>query len=76
MSSNDPPMILKGTYTTISNANLPYAVYKTSDDLFTIQFDGKSDAIEKIFPGWRGEYFNVNKTDFENFKKNVVNNPL
>lgn len=74
--SNDTPLILKGTYTSRSGINLDYGVYKIDDNQFVIQFDGRSASIAKIFPMWLGKVIIVNKTDFENFKANVVNDPL
>ena len=56
---------------------LQYEVNKVTDDLFSIFFtNGKSPALAELFPVWKGQWFNVNKTDFENFKDKVVNNPL
>ena len=76
MSNDSPPVILTGMYTSINGTQLPYNVYKIDDKLYTIAFEGKSASIEKIFPEWKGIFINVNKTDFENFRDNVVNKPL
>jgi hypothetical protein len=78
MSNDLPPPILKGTYTSDdSGIRLQYEVIKMNDDLFSIYFTtGISPDLAKLFPVWKGRYINVNKTDFENFKVNVVNNPL
>jgi len=77
MSYDLPPPILKGTYTSNSGIKLQYEVNKVRDDLFSIYFtNGRSATLEKLFPVWKGQWFNVNKDDFENFKNNVVDNPL
>jgi hypothetical protein len=77
MSNDLPPPILKGTYTSNSGIRLQYEVNKVTDNLFSIYFtNGKSPALAELFPVWKGQWFNVNKTDFENFKDKVVNNPL
>lgn len=69
------PILLKGMYAT--GPSIPYEAYQINDDLFTIQFINgtRSPIIGQIFPGAGGVGINVNKTDFENFKNNVVNNP-
>ncbi len=77
MSNDLPPPILKGTYTSNSGMKLQYEVNKVTDNLFSIYFtNGKSPALAELFPVWKGQWFNVNKIDFENFKDNVVDNPL
>lgn len=56
MSSTDSQIILEGTYTSMSGIKLPYAVSKTNENLFMIEFDGISAPIQQIFPTWRGHF--------------------
>ena len=48
----------------------PHQVY------FIFKDNGYNSSIENIFPQGRGNFFTINKNDFENFKNNVVDNPL
>jgi hypothetical protein len=72
--------ILSGTYRSSEEKDLPFTVTQLGDklgDKFGIFFvDKKDNTIYKLFPQWKGLGFMINKDDFENFKKNVVNNPL
>ena len=76
MSSNDPPIILKGTYTSRSGIKLPYTASDIGSNAVMIEFDGTSASIAKIFPNWQGKYIIVNNTEFENLKNIMNNNPL
>ena len=75
MSSNDPPIILKGTYTSRSGIKLPYKAYDIGNKV-VIEFNGISASIAKIFPGWEGKRIIVSNTEFENLKNIMNNNPL
>jgi len=68
--------ILSGKYTSPNGKVLDYVVH-ISGEQFLISFkNGISRTIARIFPSWAGGGFVISKYDFENFKKNVVNNPL
>jgi hypothetical protein len=72
--------ILEGTYTSPIGEEVSYGVYEF-DTLphqvyFIFKDNGYHSSIENIFPQGRGNFFTINKKDFENFKKNVVNDPL
>jgi hypothetical protein len=68
--------ILSGKYNSLNGKVLDYGVY-SSGEQFLISFKkGRSGTIARIFPSWAGHGFMISKYDFENFKKNVVNNPL
>jgi hypothetical protein len=75
--SVDFPPILSGTYRSSEEKDLPFTVTQLGDK-FGIFFvdDKRNNNIHKLFPQWKGLGFMINKDDFENFKKNVVNNPL
>jgi len=72
--------ILEGTYIPPIGEKVSYGVYEF-DTLphqvyFIFKDNGYNSSIENIFPQGKGNFFIINKNDFENFKNNVVNNPL
>ena len=74
--STDSQIILEGTYTSRTGIKLPYKAYDIGNAVVVIEFNGTSASIAKIYPGGQGKRIIVSNTEFENFKNNVVNNPL